>query len=177
MTHQGQIIGCTESGRTAADDRHLLAGCRLLLADAELGLMLYSILLQTADIDGIVHHRSAASDLTGVFTDHAADSREGIILPDERNGIIITSIVNKGDISRNIHVGGTLGNTGYGLILMTGTAAVQYMLLIVITESADSLQHHACRFGTDGAVSGIINALRSLLDDFQCLHRSFAIQY
>ena len=128
-----------------------------------LALVLDSKTLQAADIDRIVHERSAAPLLAGMLADQAADSRERIVLADQAHCVSVTSLMDKRNIARDVHLRGTLVDTGNRLVLQSLAAAVQDMLLIVIPEALRRpFKTMRAASGTDGTVR------RRIIDSAVC---------
>ena len=85
--------------------------------------MLYSILLQTADIDRIIDQRSAAAGLAGVLADQAAGDRKRIVLADEADRVVVAAGAGEGDVARDVDVRGTFAVARNGLKALAVTAA------------------------------------------------------
>ena len=157
MPHQLQIEGTGQTARTAADDSHTLAGGGLVGSRCHMQGMGDGKMLDAADVDGIIHHISAAACLTWMFTHKGAGCGEGIVLADELNCILIPPGANQRNITRNIHMCRTQGNAGNRLSQTAGAAVVAHMLLVIIPEALYSPQYHVGSFVADGAVCGIRN--------------------
>ena len=177
MPHKGEVIGGAEAGGTAAHDGDLLAGGRGALRRGDLPLVLHGEALQAADVDGIVHHGPAAAHLAGMLADEAAGGGQGIVLPDELHRVGIAALEDEGDVAGDVHMGGTQGHAGNGLVLDAQAAAMEDMLLIVVPEALDAFQDHAGSFLSDGAVRAGKDALGGLFDQVQGLQFAGAVQH
>ena len=116
-------------------------------------------MLDAADVDGIIHHVSAAACLAGMLADKGTGRRERVVLADELDRILISTGTDKGNITRNIHMCRTQCNTGYRLGQSAGAAVVAHVFLIIIPESLHAPQYHVGGFVADGTVCGIRNGL------------------
>ena len=111
-----------------------------------------------------------------MLADQAADSRERIVLADELHGVAETAGVHQGNIARDVHLRGTLVDTGNRHALQGFASAVKDVFFIVIAEALQSFEDHAGCLGTDGAVRGNINGLCRALDHVERLQRCGSLQ-
>ena len=164
VPHEGQIIGCRQTTRSAADHCHCLAGSwRRNRGMGWLG-MVHREPLQPADVHRIIHHLPAAVEFAGMFTHVAADCRERIVLADQVQGFFVMAFPDQGDVAGDIHMGRTGGDTGHRMAETADTAAIEYVLLIIFPETPDSLQHHIGRLIADGTVRRISDHLGGVFD-------------
>ena len=154
VTHQLQIECTAQAARTAADDGNALACRRLIGNRCDVQRVGDRVMLDAADVDGVIHHVSAAARLTRVLTDKCAGGRERIVLADEFNGVLAATGAHQCDVARNIHVSWTKGNAWNRLRQTAGTAVVAYVFLIIVAEALHATQHHAGSFIANGAVCG-----------------------
>ena len=116
-----QIVGCSQTCRTSADDCGLFAGSRILSYSL---LPLTCIIdtgssLELADRDGGAQLLMFALGFAGVSTDTAKDLGERHALADDRGGLFVFAVLDMADESRNIDVGrasGAAGNDIVGLL-------------------------------------------------------------
>ena len=108
MPHQAEIVGCADAAGTAADHSYPFSGSNSRHRKRHISCMVYCETLQSPDVHRIVHHRPAAAHFAGMLADQAADSRHGIILSYEADGIPVASFRYQRNISRNIHSGRAL---------------------------------------------------------------------
>lgn len=73
--------------RGFADDGHGLASRRCLFQLGHVGDVPHGIALEAADVQRIIHHAPAATDLAEVLADVGAGSKEVGILADEPHGV------------------------------------------------------------------------------------------
>ena len=99
---------------------------------------------------------------TGVLADKRARRRERIILADKANGIGISLLRDKGDVSGNVDMSRAALYAGHAFKI-GGAAAVLYMRNIVIFERREVVEDEFRRLKTDGAVGGIVNCKSSVL--------------
>ena len=176
MTHQLQIEGTGQTARTAADDSHTLAGGGLVGSRCHMQGMGDGEMLDAADVDGIIHHVSAAACLAGMLADKGAGRRERVVLTNELDRILIPTGTDKGNITRNIHMCRTQRNAGYRLGQSAGAAVVAHMLLIIIPEALHAPQYHVGGFVADGTVCGIRNGLGGLFNAVNGVERGTVAQ-
>ena len=167
----------SESARAAAQDGDPFSGGRRPLRRIDLSRKICRNPFQAADVDGIIHHIPAAPGFAGMLADKTAGCGERVILPDQPDGVPIPSLAHQRNVPGNVHVCGTQGNTGDGLAVGAGAAAVLDVLHIVVAVADQSLVNHVRGFITDGAVRGFHNGKGGLLHDFQSLHCRVAVQY
>ena len=111
-----------------------------------------------------------------MLADMSADNREGVILPDKANRVLISSGLDKADIARNVDRRRTFRNTRNLLLLCAALSALD-MADKVIAESIEAAQNHIRRFKADGAVRGGGNSLCSALYDVKRVHRRRAVKH
>lgn len=87
-----------------------------------------------------------------MFTNKAAGRRERIVLPNQADSILISSLTDKRNVTRNIHMRRTKRYTGYRLVIGTGTTIVLNMAYVIIPITNQSLIYHISRFISDGTV-------------------------
>ena len=98
-----------------------------------------------------------------MFAYEGAGGGEGIVLPDQADGIRISFLPDQGDISRDIHMGRAQGHAGHRLGGHTGTAAVLHMLHILVPVAGQPLIDHIGRLISNGAVGGFHDRQSRLL--------------
>ena len=177
VPHEGQVIGRGQAAGAAADDGHGLsgsfgAGGRL----HRLGVVNRKA-LQTADVDGVVHHPAAALGLAGVLAHIGAGGGERIVLPDQLDRVVVPALPDQRHIAGHIHMGGTGGDARHGVAQAADAAAVEDVLLIVLPEATDALEHHVGPLVADGAVGGIGDDLGGALDQVDGLQGGGAVQH
>ena len=177
MAHDAEIVGTAETARTTADDSHPLAGRRHSLRRRDGVLMLDREALQSTDVDRIIYERTTAANLTRMLTDEAAGRRHRVILTDQLHRILITLLMNEGNVAWDVHMCRALPYTWHRLAMHALAAAMLDMLHIVIAEAAQSLEHHTCRLGTDRTVRRHIDTLCRVLQHLQGKHVRRTIQY
>ena len=100
VAHEGQVVGCRQAAGASADDGHCLAG-RFSGSGGLHGLgVVHGIPLQSADIDGVVHHTPAALALAGVLADIGTGGDKGVVLADQAHRILVPAGVDEGHIHR-----------------------------------------------------------------------------
>ena len=125
--------------------------------------MVHGIALQATDIDGIVHHIPAAAGLAGMLADIGAGRGEGIVLADEPHGVRKAARLDQGNITRDVHPGGTHGYTGHRVSQRTEAAVVEDMLLKILPKAPDTGENQVCGVNADGTVRRVHNDLCGLL--------------
>lgn len=132
---------------------------------------------QAADVHRSIHHAPAAVVLAGMFTYIGAGRREGIVLPDQFQGILVAAVPDQGHVARDIHMGRAGGHTGHRVAETADAPAGEHVFLIVLPEAPDSLQHHGSRFKPNGAVRRIRNAPGRLFDQGDGVQAGRPIQH
>ena len=176
VTHQGQVVSSRQAGGAAADDSHSLAGGLGAGRILHIAGHVNGVALQAADIDGAVHHVPAAAVLTGMLADVSAGGGEGIVLADQLHGVSAAALMNQSHIAGDIHGSRTLCHTGDGILHAAQAAAGLHMLLKVIPEGHQCVQHQLTGIDTDGAVGGVHNHLSGGLDPVQNVCIGLAVQ-
>ena len=88
MPHLRQIIRRRQPAGTTADNADGFA-CFLIQDFRRLCLcVIHRKAFQTADIDGIIHHRAATVCFTGMHADIRTGGREGVVLPNQLNPVM-----------------------------------------------------------------------------------------
>ena len=139
--------------------------------------MIHSKPLQTADIDGVIHHSPAALFFARVLADVGTGAGEGVVLANQAHRVIVPLLPDESHIAWDIHMGRAGGHTGHGIAQGTDTAAMVDMFLIVLPEAPNTLEHHMGRLITDGAVSAVGNNLCGTLDEVNGLQRGGAVKH
>ena len=103
-------------------------------AQAGAGLV-HDVVLDAADVDGIVNHIPAAPCLAGMLADQCAGRGEGVVLTDQAHGVRAASFPGKGDIARDVHVGRAERHAGDGLLEGAGALALLHMGKVVFLEA------------------------------------------
>ena len=134
MSHQCQIISRAQTAGTAAQNGNFLSCWFCTRRCRHNACMIHSIPFQRTNIDGIIHHISAAPCFTGMFTNHSTGRYKGIVFSNEPYRIRITFMGNQGNISGNIHICRTESHTGHRLVNIEQTAFVMNMFQIIIPE-------------------------------------------
>ena len=111
-----------------------------------------------------------------MLTDTAAGAGEGIVLPDQADGIFVPAGADQRHVARDVHACGTLGNARHGLIQVAGAASREDMGLIVVPEAADAFEHHLRSLIADGTVCRVRNDLGGGLDEIQRLQRGVPVE-
>ena len=178
MSHQRQIIGSGQSGRTSSYDSYFFAGGDITLRHLYLICcnLIHREFLQSTDIDRAVYQVSAAFCLTRVFTDKCACRGKRIVPADQIDGICITMFTDQRNISRNIHMCGAMGNTGNLLSHFRLTSVLFNMAHVFITEQLHTLQYDVGRLVTYGTVCRILNHFRQGYHIVKGLHIRLTVQ-
>lgn len=152
VAHKSQIVGCCQASRAASNHRHGLAGGRGgLWRPGRLG-MVHGKPLQPADVHRGVHHPPAAVVFAGMLAYIGAGGGEGIVLPDQFQGVFIPAFPDERHITGNIHMGRAGGHTGHRVAETADAPAGEHVLLIILPEAPDPLQYHIGRLVADGTV-------------------------
>ena len=101
---------------------------------------------------------------------------EGIVLPDQRQRIVVLAFPNQGNVTGNIHMSGADGDAGNRLFQGADAPAVMGVFLIILPEPAHTLQHHGGGLVTDGAVCGIHDGGGRLLNQVDGSFRCSLVQ-
>jgi hypothetical protein len=139
--------------------------------------VIHGIALQTPDIDGVVDHVPAAPGLAGVLADVGAGSGEGIVLTDQAHGVGVASLAHQRHVARHVHAGGTQRHTGDRQLQTGQTPVVQDVLLVIVPETVQTVQHQPRRVPSDGAVGGVHNGAGRLFDDVDGAQVGGAVQH
>ena len=177
VAHEGQIVSSGQTAGATADDRHLLAGGFSAGRIGHVAGVVDGVLLQAADVHGIIHHGAAAAGLTGMLADVGTGDGPGIVLADQLDSILDTACGDEGDVAGNIHAGGTQRHTGNGVLERTQAMLVLNMGDVIILEAFQTVQHQTGGIGADGAVGGIHDGFGSVADDIQGIHGGLAVQH
>ena len=177
VAHQSQVVCGGEAGGAAANHRNGLAGGFGAGRIGHITGHIHSKALQTPDVDGAVHHLAAAAVFAGMLADVGAGNGEGIVLADQADSIGIAAFVDQGHITGDIHGGGALGHAGNGVFQTAKAAAGGHMLLEIVPEGDQSIQHQLTGINADGAVGGVHDHLGGGLDPVQDLRVGFAVQH
>ena len=135
VTHQAQIIRAGKAARTAADDRHTLAGRCLAGRIRNIARVVDRVALEPADVDGGVYHVAAAARLAGMLADVCTCSRHGIILADQAHGVCVPSLAHQRHIARHVHARRTQRHARHGILERCKASMMLYMVHIVVAES------------------------------------------
>ena len=176
MTHQREIVRRRNAAGAAADDRHFLARGGQGFGHGHFARVFHRVAFEAADVDGGVHHAPATAHFAGVFADEPAHRHEGVVLADEAHGVRASARFDEGYVARNVHARRALRHAGNGLVEGAFATPVFDVFDEIVAESFDSFQDHARRFVADGAVGGIVDALRRLPDEFDGVQRRVAVQ-
>ena len=177
VAHQCQIIRAAQTAGAAADDSHLLAGGCGALRLGNIAGVVHGVALQIADIDGVIDHAAAAAGLTGMLANISAGHRHGIVLADQAHGVGAAAFAHQCHVAGDIHTGGAQGHTGHRHLQTGQTPVVADVLLIIIPESLQTVDHQTGGVATDSAVGGIDDGTGRLFDDVQGGHRGAAVQH
>ncbi len=132
--------------------------------------VVHGVALQAADVDGVVDHIPAAARLAGMLADVGAGHGEGIVLADQPHRVGAASLAYQGHIAGNVHAGGTQGHAGHRQLQARQTAVVQDVLLVVVPEALQPVQHQSGGVAPDGAVGGVHDGPGGFLDNGQGAH-------
>ena len=176
VTHQGQVVSSRQAGGAAADDSHSLAGGLGAGRILHIAGHVNGVALQAADIDGAVHHVPAAAVLTGMLADVSAGDGEGIVLANQLHSVSAAALMDQSHIAGDVHGSGALCHTGNGILHAAQAAAGLHMLLKIIPEGNQCVQHQLAGINTDGAVSGVHNHLSGGLNPIQNIRIGLSVQ-
>ena len=112
-----------------------------------------------------------------MLADIGAGRGERIVLADEPHRVGAASLAHQRHIAGHVHPGGTQGHAGHGQLQAGETAMMFHVLLIVIPEALQPVQHQPRRVASDGAVGGVQDAAGRLLDNGDGIHRPRAVQH
>ena len=112
-----------------------------------------------------------------MLTDETTGRRHRVILTDQLHRVLITLIMDEGNVARDVHMRRALPYTRHRLAVHALAAAMPDMLYIVIAEAAQSLEHHTCRLGPDCTVRRHIDTLCRVLQHLQGKHVRRTIQH
>ena len=135
VTHQAQIIRAGKAARTAADDRHTLAGRCLAGRIRNIARVVDRVALEPADVDGGVYHVAAAARLAGMLANICAGRRHGIVLADQAHRVCIPPFAHQSDIARNIDARRTQRHARHGILKRGKASVMLYMVHIVVAEA------------------------------------------
>ena len=135
VTHQAQIIRAGKAARTAADDRHTLAGRCLAGRIRNVSCVVDRVALEAPDIDGRIYHIAAAARLARMLADIRAGRRHGVILSDEAHGVGVPSFAHQRDIPRHIDARGTQRHARHRVLQRREAPVVLHMVHIVVPEA------------------------------------------
>ena len=164
MSHQLEIERRGQAARSAADDGDALAGGRIRLDGRHVQGIVDREVLESADVDRVVDHISAAARLTRMLADIGTGGRERIVLADELDRVGIPSGADEGDVARDVDMSRTQGDTRHRLGQSARTAVVLDMFDVIVAEALDAAQNHGGGLIADGTVGGIRNGARGLFD-------------
>ena len=155
VSHKGEVVGCGQAAGAAADDCHCLPGGLGAGGRRDDARVVHRVALEATDVHRALDHVPAAAGLAGVLAHQAAGAGEWVVLADQTHGVCVAAGAHQGHIAGDIHAGGALGHAGHRLIQVAQAPAGFHMGLVVVPESADSLEHHAGRLVADGAVGAV----------------------
>ena len=135
MTHQAQIIRAGKAARTAADDRHTLAGRCLAGRIRNIARVVDRVALEPADVDGGVYHVAAAARLARMLANICAGGRHGVILADQAHRVCIPPFAHQSDIARNIDARRAQRHARHGILERGKASMMLYMVHIVVAEA------------------------------------------
>ena len=177
VAHQRQIVGAAQAAGAAADDGHLFAGGRRAGGLGHVPGVVHGVPLQTPDVDGVVDHVPAAPGLAGMLADIGAGGGEGVVLADQAHGVGAASLAHQRHVARHVHAGGAQRHAGHGQLQTGQTSMVLDVLLVVVPEALQTVQHKPCRVPADGAVGGVHDGAGGLLDNGDGAHVGGAVQH
>ena len=177
MAHQRQIVGAAQSAGSSSDNGHLLAGRRRTGGLGHIACVVHGVALQAADVDGVVDHVPAAPRLAGVLADVSAGGGEGVVLPDQAHRVGAASLAHQRHVARHIHARGAQRHAGHRQLQARQTSMVLDVLLVVVAEALQSVQHQPGRIAADGAVGGVQRGTGGLFDDVDSAHVGGAVQH
>lgn len=105
-----------------------------------------------------------------MLADIGAGGGEGVILTDQAHSVGAALLTHQGHVAGDIHPGGTQGDTGYGILEPSQAALVEDVLLVIIPEALQTIQHQPGGIAPDGAVRRIDDAAGGLLNGDQGVH-------
>lgn len=176
VPHELQVVRRRQAAGAAAYNGNLLARLRQALRRGDIAGILAGKALQAANVDGIVHHVAAAVRLAGMLADKPARRRERIIFADQLDRIFVPSVGDQGNVTRNVHMGRAGHAARHRLVLASQAGLVLHMLLVILPEALQAVQHHAPRAIPDGAVRRQVNRIRRALEKVQILLRAIAVE-
>ena len=137
--------------------------------------MVDGVALEPADVDGVVDHAAAAARLARVLADIGAGGGEGVILPDEADGVVAAPRADESHIAGDVHARGTEVHARDGDLQPGETPVVADVLDIVVAEALQPVDDEPRGVAPDGAVCCIDNGTRRLFDDGERLHGGGAV--
>lgn len=175
MTHQGEEVGGGQAGGAAAHDGDALAGGGGAGRGGHVPGVVHGKALDAPDVQGGVHDGPAAVGLAGVLTDETTDRGEGVVLPDEANGVVVALLAHQGNVAGNVHMGRAQLHAGDALEV-GGAAAVGGVGHVVVVEGHVAVQDHLGGLEADGAVGAVYDGLGGAEDDLQISLGALACQ-
>ena len=176
VPHELQVIRRRQAAGAAADDGDPFARFRQALRRGDVLGIFTGKALETADVDGVVHHVAPAVRFAGMFTDKSARRGEGIVLADQLDRVFVPPVGNQGNITRNVHVGRAGHAAGDRLVLAAQAVPVFHVFLEIQAERRQAVQDHAARFVADGAVCRQVNGAGRPFQQDQVSFRPVAVQ-
>ena len=126
--------------------------------------MVGRVAFQAADVDGVVHQAAAALALARVLADIRAGMGEGVVLADQRHGIVVLAFAHQRDVAGDVDVRRAYRHAGHRLFERADAPPVAGVLLIILAEAAHALQYHGGGLVADGAVGRVHDGGGRLLD-------------